>query len=410
MNQKLLFFLFLLYGFHISAQTTFKNGYFINNENQRKECMIKDLDWKNNPIAIEYKNTIKSEPTVISINEIKEFGISEESRYLRSLVKIDRSSEKTTELTDQRNPVFNEELLFLKVLVEGKANLYLYEDGNLRRFFFNVDDKPIEQLVFKTYLLNPNLARNNNLYKQQLSNELKSERFESDTFEKLNYEEQALTNLFVFYHESQNLMFKKYIQRKDLDRFNINIRPRIISNSLTFNNTSSSIFYMNYDNQINLSLGVEFEVFLPFNNNKWSIFLEPTYQSFSDEKIQNYQSGTSPEIKHAVTYSSIDFHFGLRYYSFLNEDSKLFFNLAAVPNYVLNGTYEITNSTNFYSYTAYSFDLSIVFNASIGFGYKFKDRYSLEFRYNTPRGLTDNYVVWDTKYNTSALIFGYTIF
>jgi hypothetical protein len=410
MNRKTLIAFVLFLCLNCFAQNNFAPGYYIDNSNKKTECLIRDMNWKNNPKSITIKAENKIETTILNIESVKEFGVYGNSKYVRSLVKIDRSSEMANELDNQRMPNFNEELLLLKVLIEGKVNLFLYEDGNLRRFFFQNENQPIEQLIFKTFLVNPNLAKKNNQFKQQLSNALKSESLDNEMFEKLQYRENQLTDLLILFHEKENLQFKRYLQKRSANFFNINVRPRIVTSSLSFNNTSSSIYYMNYDNQINLSLGVEFEVVLPFNNNKWSIFLEPTYQSFSDEKIQNPQSGSSPEIKHTVKYSSIDFHLGLRYYSFLNEDSKLFFNLAAVPNYVMDGKYEIINSTSFYSNTVYSFDLSITFNASIGIGYKFMDRYSVEFRYNTPRGLTDNYVVWDTRFNSSSLIFGYTIF
>jgi len=46
-----------------------------------------------------------------------------------------RSSASISKLDKERDPSFNSERHLLKVLVEGEATLYLYEDQNLKRFF-----------------------------------------------------------------------------------------------------------------------------------------------------------------------------------------------------------------------------------------------------------------------------------
>jgi hypothetical protein len=37
------------------AQISFEKGYYINNEEQRVECEIKNLDWKNNPKEFQFR-------------------------------------------------------------------------------------------------------------------------------------------------------------------------------------------------------------------------------------------------------------------------------------------------------------------------------------------------------------------
>jgi hypothetical protein len=64
---------------------------------------------------------------------VKEFGVYGSFKFIRAKVKIDRSSYKLGELTPDREPVWSDELLFLRVLAKGKASLYSYED--LSRFF-----------------------------------------------------------------------------------------------------------------------------------------------------------------------------------------------------------------------------------------------------------------------------------
>ena len=133
--KKALVLVFALLTIQAFAQITFEKGYFIDNSDQRIECLIKNVDWRNNPTNFQYKLNQNEEPVEAEITNVKEFGIYNSSKFLRRVVKIDRSTEETNKLSKERNPKFEEEQLFLKVLNEGKANLYSYYDTGLRRFF-----------------------------------------------------------------------------------------------------------------------------------------------------------------------------------------------------------------------------------------------------------------------------------
>jgi hypothetical protein len=39
------------------SQISFENGYFVNEANKRIECLIKNIDWKDNPTDFKYKET-----------------------------------------------------------------------------------------------------------------------------------------------------------------------------------------------------------------------------------------------------------------------------------------------------------------------------------------------------------------
>ena len=173
MEKQLLFLLTITLSFNCYSQISFEKGYYIDNTNQKTNCLIKNIDWKNNPTEFEYQLSEKSESKKTTIESIKEFGIDNISKYVWSIVNIDRSSETINKLSNDRNPIFKEEELFLKVLIEGKANLYLFEDGNLRRYFLNKEKSAIEQLVLKSNKTSNNKIGKNNRFKNQLWNNLK---------------------------------------------------------------------------------------------------------------------------------------------------------------------------------------------------------------------------------------------
>ncbi|MEY2868107.1 MAG: hypothetical protein RIR01_525, partial [Bacteroidota bacterium] len=151
MKKRLFLLLTILTALNSFAQIDLEKGYFINNSNIKTECFIKNIDWLDNPVEFEYKLTPESGYISAKINSVKEFGIYDKSKYIRAKVAMDRSSTKAAELSISKIPVFKEEELFLKVLVEGKANLYEYIDGNLLRFFYSIDNSAISQLVYKQY-------------------------------------------------------------------------------------------------------------------------------------------------------------------------------------------------------------------------------------------------------------------
>ncbi len=58
----------------------------------------------------------------------------------------------------------------------------------------------------------------------------------------------------------------------------------------------------------------------------------------------------------------------------------------------------------------YELDIKSRRNLAFGAGYKFKDRYGLELRYQTNREVLSDYVYWISDYNTLSIIVGYSLF
>ena len=80
---------FLMLTFLISAQIfyaqfLFDQGYIINNNNERIDCLIKNIDWKDKPKIFEYKLNENDVETNGSTDNIREFGVLDESRFVRA--------------------------------------------------------------------------------------------------------------------------------------------------------------------------------------------------------------------------------------------------------------------------------------------------------------------------------------
>jgi hypothetical protein len=128
--------LLIVGSFTTYSQIDFEKGYHIDNNGNRVEGLIKNVDWDNNPLDFLFQHVGDAEPRRVTIEQSAEFGISNVSRFVRATVDIDRSSEKVSELSAVRAPQFNKEQIFLKTLVQGKASLYEYVGGG-----FQFDDQ-----------------------------------------------------------------------------------------------------------------------------------------------------------------------------------------------------------------------------------------------------------------------------
>jgi len=411
MNTKLLACLFLLFSIHSYSQITFQKGYFIDNNNKKTDCLIKNLDWLNNPTDLEYKLDEQDQSIKINISQLKSFGIDNESKYEKHTVDIDRSSRILSEMGYDKNPIFKSEDLLLKVLIEGKATLLEYNNDNLTRYFFKTDSLPVTQLIHKSYKITEAQIAENNQYKQQLWMGLKCDNIAINEVENLSYKKNRLIKFFIKYNQCNNSEFVDYKvkEKKDRDFFNLTIRPGITSSSLSVSSKLNDNYgpnnnrYADFTNKIGFRIGLEAEFIFPFNKNKWSFIFEPTYSSYKAESTTVNPSGRKRDF--TADYNYIEFATGFRHYMFLNNDSKLFINAQYVIEHVSSNSKVVAN------YYDNITELEITPNNSfaLGLGYNYKKKYSIEARTNL-KNVLGNYLEWTSKYQSFALVFGYSIF
>ncbi|MDB0600231.1 hypothetical protein PL373_03525 [Tenacibaculum maritimum] len=121
MKKLTLLFIAIFLHFNSYAQITFEKGYYIDNLNQKVNCYIKNIDWDNTPSYFEYKTTLSSPEKTIQVQSVKEFAIIGQSKYIRSLVEIDRSSSSLKHISNNKEPIFKKESLFLKGIGSRKS-------------------------------------------------------------------------------------------------------------------------------------------------------------------------------------------------------------------------------------------------------------------------------------------------
>ncbi len=388
--------------FNAHSQINFKKGYYITNNGEKIECFIKDSDSKNNPTKFEYKILEDSEVKTNTILNVQEFGIIDLLKFKRFTVKIDRSDVLSNNLNQDRNPIFKEETLFLKVLVEGKATLFSFVDEYVYRYFYNVDNSIVEQLVFKTYSNHNGYTVKNNFFRQQLFSNLKCNAITERNVLALDYNREDLVGYFLKYNNCSNTTVVNYEEKEKRKFFNFSIKAGISSSSLSTNHSVYNDTDTDFGNKLSLVLGLEAEAILPIKRNKWSLLLSPTYRYYKGKTDVNSQA--APELRFStVDYKTVDLSLGIRHYMFLNENSKLFVNGSYVFSFPLKD--EINSMAERKVY-----ELGAKTNIDLGIGYSYLDRYSVELRFGLKRNVLTEYANWDSNYSSTSLIFGYRIF
>ncbi|MBE2273905.1 MAG: tRNA modification GTPase, partial [Flavobacteriales bacterium] len=143
------------------------------------------------------------------------------------------------------------------------------------------------------------------------------------------------------------------------------------------------------------------------NKNKFAIIVEPTYQYYKSEATFDDSSLIGGKVIVKADYSSIELPIGIRYYMYLNTDSKLFVNAVYIIDFSLGKSIEMTRADG----SPYlSYDLRSQPSLGFGIGYKYKDKYGIELRTHSKRRITSDYLMTSTNYQTTSIVFSYNLF
>ena len=372
--KKLLLVLFLeLFFLQAYSQINFEKAYFIDNNNVRTECFIKNKDLYSNPNTFDYK--LKQEQSIAKIGDIKdikEFGIINSVKFERNLVKMDMSTSDLGLMKDKSEPEWKDKTLFLKVLIDGEATLYEYKDENLKRYFYRLNNSPVEQLIYKRYYTENSahtVSAVNSDFQKQLWTNLRCDNTTINEVIKLEYKSEDLSDYFGAYNKCKNYSFIDYEKKVVKGSFNIKAKGGInISPYKNYDNAQQKVEY--FGNKFFLKYGGEFEYITPFNRNKWALFIDLTYQTYKYYTIttEHNSSGALYENTYKSNYfeKSIFTFIGVRYYMYLKDNSKMFINAGLFKTF--------------------------------GIGYSYNNKYNIEFR-SSNTGLP--------KY---SIVFGYILY
>lgn len=393
MKQILSFTLLLSFilGF---SQIKFESGYYINSQGEKINGYIKNLDWNFNPTSMEFKASLESETEIKSLQDVKEFGIYGNAKFVRFEVEIDRSSDDVANLSQERNPELKKETVFLETLVEGKSSLYSYKENQFTRFFFQNEGDEVVGLINKRYFVTVNKIATNDQFKNQLRAKVNCNKTDAQ-ITSLLYTRNTLTKYFRDYNNCRNVDMVDFTETETKSKINLYVKPGFNFASLDVWNSVINDSYLDFGSQTVLKLGIEMEYLLPFKKNKWGLFLGAYYKSFEAEAVNEVNGRES-----YLNYNSIEFPLGVRYYFHLTEKWKIYTHAAIIWDININSEFKFQNHSELLEPSSSN-------NYKIGIGYNFNSKFIAEFNYFTTRKVLNSYKAWDSHYESLGFSIGY---
>jgi hypothetical protein len=378
-------FALTLTGLPGQAQINFQPGYYIRNDGARTSCLIKDYGWLNNPTSIVCKNSPDDVPVTVGIDSIVEFGVSG-AKYQRFEVDVETSSNAIDELSRSPIPAFRHEKALLRVLVEGRASLYLYTGRRLSRFFYRLNGQRPGPLVFKQYLGQDGIIHANQEFIKVLADSLSCSAPDLPDPTLVKYEANSLARFFIAYSTCEKSAYTDYFAKAVKTIFHLNIRPGAdLANLVVRDISTYPATRYSYGYHPGFRIGAEAEMILPFARNKWAVLIEPEFRTFT----------SSPGAGYNLDYKALQVLLCGRYFLFISPQSKLYVTAGLFTNFDLGSTLE---------YETVGLVIEPRLGATAAAGFRYKDRFGIELQYQFPEQILDNYYYERANVTTASLV------
>lgn len=400
-------FFTLLTALFFAVQTYAQNvkGYYVNYEGKRIEGSFKQADFTNLS-ALEFQQSSNKGYIKLSPDLVKEYGVGDEFKFEKHMVRIDVSQSGGTEKGFQ----WSEDAIFLNVVVEGDATLYSYSKEYFTKYFLKTKEmqKP-EQLMFKKYKAADGNIVDNNGFRQQLYNKVKCPGQTEQDFSDVLYDRKQLIDIIKNYNKSQGVKSEEYHNGlKRESGFSYTVFAGIYNLNFGIKEINPTV-----DGQNNVNYGFGGEVAYTFRSEKVTLFAGVEYELMSSEVVNSYrQSFNTMTTTFKMDSNAFNFYFGPRYNFIFNDRNKLFIDTAlgmSIPFGDIDQTTVITTDVGeSYPGASDDYNLKPCFYLNFGFGYTF-DRYGVAIRYRTGRDfLEDVNSTYKTNITSLGVIFRYT--
>lgn len=404
MKYTILFFLF--FSVLLNAQVKFQEGYIIDNSDKKIQCLIKNMDWKQNPKSIIYKlNEDSSEETLV-VNDLKEFQIYDTDNFYKRYPINKAVTGNFYEKMQLTN-----DLVLLKVLVDGETDLCELHSNGTYYFFYQKNDQLV-LLDYEKKVDDNNKIRENSNFRKQLFDNFKCNDFTIEDYSKLKYNSTALSNFFSQYNQCLGEDYANLNSQRTKAKVNFKLRGGLNLNTSQTNQNASSIFLTftvppfsgnpqgddvvvtnagieNYNTNNSFSLGAELELLLPFAQNMWSVFIAPNYHNVSE--IKGERNFSVPvvedfEVTSSLSYAFIQIPIGIRRYFYLNDKMQLYTHVAYAQNVILSSDKNMQLNNLPEPSTSYSFGIESNVKKRnsggyFGLGIIFSNKYAIDINY-----------------------------
>jgi len=381
-------------GVQVLAQN-FQAASVVSNSGDTLEGFIDYQSWIRNPSFVFFKKKTSDSIYKYSALDIQSFH-SQGEYYLGAQIEIDKSPRETKDLTYSSKPIIETDAIFLRVLIDGKANLYTVIDENYKQhYFIEKDSSGIHELIYIRFLKkvqNTTSVQENKRYKGQLNYFFSDCPSVKKDISKIEYHQEALVKLFQKYSQcmGQEIEPKEFVnKKKNRAKPQLGFLIGASLTSITFDSDLSDLYYLtktSFSGSVKPAIGISVNFILPANRGAWSIYTEFAYNAFSFLETYNLYKNKDYIIKKTITldYALIRWANMVRF-KVPDKTTRMFFNLGISQGFVIKGTNNVKVETWYFgdytaenSSTSYSVGLEFGIVGGIGVEYK---KFSAELRY-----------------------------
>ncbi len=397
--KKTLLLIVMLLSMIVQAQKRFQKGFYVDNQNVKHECFIKNNNWFNSPEMIEIKTDSLSKTTSeISIDRMKEFVINGKVKYIRY---------KKNEIFDNniinnyKLPTFN--YVMLKELVLGNPSLYSLQDTRVYFFSKKEGENPQFLEYFNGNETIFNEFTSNDNYKIKIINDFGIIQPEDiKKIEKLQYYDQELIAFFNYLNKNKNENFVVVENNTSEDNSEISLIARIGYRRSNFkytyfNPSTNKVMFVDEFQNTAPRFGFLIGFRPSIANKKILIFADINY---SNEKFIGYGED---DRNYKVEFSHIQVPIGLSYSLIRKKDFDLFLSSAFVLDVISRKSFADINRFNIDGH------LETGSNFEVGLGCGFK-RFNIEVKNGFKKTLTPGKTTINFEHNYLDFILGYKLF
>lgn len=364
----------------LTAQAHYRPAYLIDETGTRREVSILDRDWADNPRRFRYLSGAERREGTLA--NVREFGYADGSlRYLRSVVLIDQTSDRVNDLSTSEQSEYQRDTVFLEWLVDGEADLFYWEAGDVRRFFFRQGEGDPQPLINRRYR-NRQLIVRQELYRGQLRSSVNCGTTD-ETLRRLMYPRTAFVQYFEAYNDCREVNYRVSFRDRSARPFRFAFRPGV---EFYVGHTASTSA-LGIESRASLPptaawrMGLEVEYVIPLRNERWRLFSEVYYHHVRGEELEEGSRNVT------INLRSVNLPLGVRRYVPLPGEWTAFLTAGGVLQFPWKSTVGRWVGYNYRSYEA-----SWNFGALGGVGVEFRKRFQLEARYQHDQDVLQTYI------------------
>jgi hypothetical protein len=381
------------------GQKNYQPGYVIQLNGDTLHGFIDYRKWDRNPDDIIFKKELSENIFTYSPKDIRGFSVLDEI-YESAIIETEMSSDNPDDLSSDSELSIKIDTTFLQTIVSGVKSLYFYKNTSGKEQFYIRHDSTYELLKYKKYLKQnesdgTSVIAENNKYLGQLTYYLRDCPTIQVKLKDTKYGKRSIENLFLSYYKCTNseIKFHKKIEKLPIE---FGLLAGLSSTSINFASYSGSFAYLvnsDFKSSENLLAGMFFNIGLPYNQGKWSIYNEFIYTSYKiDGFFQSYISDKNyTTVNTTIGISSLKVNNMLRFKYPIGK-AFVYVNAGISNGFAISETNHVKTDEMFnsslYTEEGRAFDFRGLEQGYIlGLGTKFK-KYSLEIRFERGNGMS----------------------